>query len=328
MKRVLPILGSVLICVLLGCQSVSPLRSSSVSEEMADREVRAVSEKNDQDLSLDASTRTLKHSGDPKKKIMVLNFWNSTPVHLDFLGSFAADELKRGLALSQRVVFPSETVSDRSTEEFIQGEQVKVAQLVREGRRLGVAAILIGRVSRVVFRQKGDDVGIFRKKEAIAAVEVEFKVFDIQSGREILADMKLGEVLGTSLVVFEDQKMQNPTYRADLIQAAVRESIAQVIPSVLSTMDKLSWQGRIARVQAEKIFINAGKTTGILPGDILLVQTQGDDVYDPVTGVYLGRAQGHSKGTLEVMDYLGSDGAIAKVHSGGNFLEGDVVQLY
>ena len=80
------------------------------------------------------------------------------------------------------------------------------------------------RVSRVVFRQKGDDVGIFRKKEAIAAVEVEFKVFDIQSGREILADMKLGEVLGTSLVVFEDQLAQTTDHQISGSEEKVDES--------------------------------------------------------------------------------------------------------
>lgn len=327
MRRVAQVLGVILSLSVLGCQSISPLRTSS-REGFSEREFSSSAYSSSGDEEQDSASRPLKSSGEPKKKMIVLHFWNSTPVQLDFLGAFAADELRRGLSLSQRVVFPTDVKAESSTEDYIQGEQIKVAQLVREGRRLGVAVILVGRVSKIVFRQKGDHVGIFRKKEALAAVEVEFKVFDVQSGREILADTQYGEVLGTSLVVFEDQKMQSPAYRADLIKGALRESIAKVIPSVLTSIDKLSWQGRIARVQAEKIFINAGKSTGLLPGDILTVQSQGDDIYDPVTGIFIGRAQGHSKGTVEVMDFLGSDGAIAKIHSGGNFQEGDVVQLY
>ena len=319
----------VLSLVFQGCQSMSTLRSSSADEiPESDLPVGFYSGKANQNILVDPYSQSVKTSGDPKKRVVVLNFWNASPVKLDFLGPFAADELRRGLAISQRVIFPTDAKTETTTEDYIQGDQVKVGQLVREGRRLGVAVIVIGRVSKIVFRQKGDDVGIFRKKEALAAVEVEYKVFDVQSGREILADSRFGEVVGTSLVVFEDSKIQDPTYRADLIKGALRESIARIIPDVLIAVDKLSWQGRIARVQSDKIFINAGKTTGIMPGDILLVQTQGDDIYDPQSGIYLGQAKGHSKGTLEVVDFLGTDGAIGKIQSGGNFKEGDLVQLY
>jgi hypothetical protein len=39
-------------------------------------------------------------------------------------------------------------------------------------------------------------------------------------------------------------------------------------------------------------------------------------------------SQGEVKGTLEVVDYLGDDGAITILHSGGSVTEGDFIQLY
>ena len=48
------------------------------------------------------------------------------------------------------------------------------------------------------------------------------------------------------------------------------------------------------------------RITSWVAGDILKVLTQGDDIYDPATGSYLGRTQGQLKGTLEVVDFLGT----------------------
>jgi hypothetical protein len=90
----------------------------------------------------------------------------------------------------------------------------------------------------------------------------------------------------------------------------------------------MGWQGHVAKVSGSKVYVNAGRTSGLVAGDILKVLTQGDDIYDPVTSAYLGRAPGQLKGTLEVVDFIGTDGAVSEVHTGGNFQEGDAVQLY
>jgi hypothetical protein len=87
---------------------------------------------------------------------MVFAFWNDTPVKQPTLGAYGADELKRGLAVSQRLIVPKELSTLLTTEDFVSGEKVKVAQLIREGRRLGVAVVVVGRITRVVFRQRVD----------------------------------------------------------------------------------------------------------------------------------------------------------------------------
>ena len=266
--------------------------------------------------------------GQPKKRVVVLNFWNDTPVKQADLGAFAADELKRGLFLTQRITLPPEAKTELGTEDFIQGEKVKVAQLIREGRRMGVAVLVIGRVTRIVFRQRGDDIGILRQKQSLAAVDVEVKVFDVQGGREVLADMKSGEASSNAMVALENNNIESPQYRAELTKFAVRNAAIQIVPSVTKAIEKMSWQGRVAKIQGSKIYVNAGRASGLVIQDILKVLTPGDDVYDPTTGAFLGRSQGQLKGTLEVVDFLGPDGAVTEIHTGGNFQEGDSVQLY
>ena len=51
-------------------------------------------------------------------------------------------------------------------------------------------------------------------------------------------------------------------------------------------------------------------------------------IYDPETGALIGMSKGDIKGTLEIIDFFGPDGAVSILHSGGSVTEGDFVQLY
>jgi hypothetical protein len=114
----------------------------------------------------------------------------------------------------------------------------------------------------------------------------------------------------------------------ELVKEAVYSAYQGMILPLVKAMDKLNWNGRIALVNGERIFLNAGKLTGINVGDILKVSEQGEDVYDPATGALIGQAPGRMKGTLEVVSFFGKDGCITIVHSGSGFKENDQVELY
>lgn len=273
-------------------------------------------------------TQRLEQMGQPKKRVTVLNFWNDTPVKIQDLGAFSADELKRGLYLTQRMIVPTDARTELVTEDFVRGDDIKVAQLVREGRRLGVSVLVIGRITKIVFRSRGDEVGVFRQKQSICAVDVEIKVFDIQSGREIMATNRSGEASNNAMVAVEEGNLDSQAFRGELAKLAARNAVGLLAPEVIRSVEKLTWQGHIAKVTGSKIYINAGRASGLVPGDILKVLTSGEDIYDPATGAYLGRTQGQLKGTVEITDFIGTDGAVAELHTGGNFQEGDNVRLY
>jgi len=278
--------------------------------------------------SREAPSKRISMLGQPKKRLVVFNFWNDTPVQDSALGLFAADELRRGLFLSERVIIPTDARTDLETRDFVRGDNVKVAQLIREGRRLGVAAVVIGRITRVVFRQRGDEVGLLRQTQSMAAADVELKLFDVAGGREVVALGRSGEASSNAMVALEGGDLQSPQYRSEITRLALREAMTAIVPDVMKAMEKMEWEGRIAKVVGSKIYINAGRQSGIVAGDILKVLTPGDEVYDPESGAFLGRTSGQLKGTLEVVDFIGEDGAVASIHTGGQAVEGDVVRLY
>ena len=100
------------------------------------------------------------------------------------------------------------------------------------------------------------------------------------------------------------------------------------IPRILGVSSKLDWVGRVAKIEGNKIYVNAGRSSGIQISDVLKVMTEGQEIFDPETGALIGLSKGEVKGTLEVIDYFGPDGSIAILHSGGAVIEGDYLTLY
>ncbi len=273
-------------------------------------------------------TQKVEGMGQPKKRIVVFNFWNDTPIEVKGLGGFVADELRRSLANTHRMLLPTDVRTLLETRDFVNGDTIKVAQLVREGRRLGVGVVVIGRIAKIVFRQRGDEVGLLRQTQSIAAVDLEIKVFDVEAGREIMSAGRAGEASSNAMVAFEGDQIKSQEFRGELARLAIRSAIGSTVGDVLRSIEKMAWQGRVAKVVGPKVYINSGRASGLVSGDILKVLTAGDDVYDPLTGAYLGRSQGQLKGTLEVVDFMGEDAAVAVIHTGGNVQETDIVRLY
>lgn len=268
--------------------------------------------------------------GQPKKKLFVLPFMNDTPFGDDQLGTVAAGELLRSLKITGRAVVPDDLRSADTSRDFFSGDKVRLSPLIREGKKLGVTLLIIGKIKRVRYRQKGDEVGLFRQKRSIAAVDVEMRLFDCAEGKEVMATSKSADSSSSQVNLFgRDEGASDPqSQRMELVSEAIRNSMRLLAADIARALEKIGWEGRIAKISGGRVYVNSGRASGLNIGDILKVMTAGEDIYDPLTGAYMGRSQGQPKGTLEVVDFLGIDGAVAAIHSGGGFFEGDVVHLY
>ncbi len=132
---------------------------------------------------------------------------------------------------------------------------------------------------------------------------------------------------------------QKAALRIDVIHA--QESV--LIGSYLTTVDGFDkvaprisadvvrgteWSCRIIKNDPDGfVYLNAGRLTGLRPGDKLVVYSRGKEIIDPITKRSLGYAPGKEKGMLEVKDLFGTDAAKAFVISGGGFGPGDVVKM-
>ncbi|MGE3974206.1 MAG: hypothetical protein AB7F59_06750 [Bdellovibrionales bacterium] len=270
-----------------------------------------------------------RNSSEPRKRILVLPFLETEKLNSPKVLENTRTSFIRAMAKSDRLVFvhPSDLSKDPS-QLMVNGEY-DMEEVGRLAEALGVSALIEGKIIDVKAKKTGDDVGLFRRVSATMNVSARVRMFSIKSNREIYNQVKTSTVEG-SVTRFADRApsgallIQDQSLLAEALTKAFYGSIGQILESI----EKLSWTGRVAVIEGNRIFLNAGRLSGLQVGDLLRVTAQGEQIHDPESGDFIGIAPGRMKGTLEVVSYFGTDGSIAVVHSGSGFRENDMVELY
>lgn len=265
-----------------------------------------------------------------KKKVALLTLFNESPFGKNDLAIVATEELRREVAQTKDFVVDPDAAAlfGGSSKEIYAGGGVKLAQLSRKAKLSGVNLVIFGRIVQARVRQQSDEIGFVRKTKSYAQSEVEVRVFDVLANKEVFIEKMNGNISDATHKFFLDEKEAHVDHRRSLLRYSVKVAVRRFIPKLAKLGAKLDWTGRVAKIIGSKIYINAGRRSGLNVNDILKVMTEGQEVFDPESGALLGVSKGEVKGTLEVVDYFGPDGAVAVLHSGGSVTEGDFVQLY
>lgn len=264
-----------------------------------------------------------------KKKVALLAFYNESPYGGEDLAISATEEIRLELSRTgEFVIDPAAEGIFGSSKEVYSGGGVKLVQLTRKAKLSGLNFVLFGRITQARVRTKTDEIGLVREAKSFAEVNLEVRVFDVMAQKEIFTDTFEASVDDSQFKFFKSDEETNLTQRQELLRYSVRVAARKSIPKVMELGSKLDWTGRVAKIIGSKIYVNAGRDSGLNVGDILKVMTEGREIYDPETGALIGMSKGDVKGTLEIIDYFGPDGAIAILHSGGSVTEGDFIQLY
>ncbi len=278
----------------------------------------------------DASMQARGNDANLRKRIIVLPFIDSTgSVHSDKLSKNARDALIRGLNKTDSFVIVSNSDFPKDIATYFKNGEYDLEEMAKMGLNVGVAGIIEGRILDVKAKKVGDEVGLVREVRAQMTVSVQLKVIATKTAHIVVNEMRKAEVEESSTHYgersFSDKQLSEDPL---LIQQAVIQAFSGTVPKIVSALERLSWEGRVALVKGERIFLNAGRLSGIQVGDILKIEEEGEDVFDPETGSLIGKVPGRVKGTVEVVSYFGKDGAISLLHSGSGFKENDLVELY
>lgn len=264
-----------------------------------------------------------------KKKVALLPFFNESPFESDDLEINATEELRMELSRTgEFIIDPMAQKTFGTSKEIYVGGGLKFTQLARQAKIAGINFVIFGRVIDARVREKADEIGLVRQTKSYTESKVEVRVFDVNAGKEIFTETLNGYADDATYRFFANDREEQLQYRRDLLRYAVRVAVRKSVPKIADLASKLDWVGRVAKIIGNRIYINAGRMSGINIGDILKIITEGQEIYDPETGALIGMSKGDMKGTIEVIDYFGDDGTIAILHSGGQVLEGDFVQLY
>ncbi len=270
-----------------------------------------------------------KDDSSPRKRLMVLPFLDISDKRPQELrdkarGAFIVDLNRSGelIALDSR-----ELKIDLS--KLMESSQYKLDEVAKAAHAMGVNAVLEGKILDIRIKRKSDNVGVVRHLSTVFEVVAQVRIVTARTGKEVFNTVKTVTVEEQGVRVAE--RVETDRFLAnnpDLIEIIVKDAFLDFSPQVIASLDRVSWEGRIAAINGDRLYLNVGKVSGIQVGDLLKVLEDGDDVYDPESGTHIGRVPGRLKGTLEVISYFGNDGAISIIHSGSGFKENDRVELY
>lgn len=266
----------------------------------------------------------------PRHRLLVLPFLDERPDHSKAMTEVARQTVVRELLRTRQFVIVSPEDFPQDPKKFLTEEnEYDLAQVARQAAAMGVSAVVEGKVLNIKAKRVGDSMGLIRSVKAQVSTQVRVRIFAGKTGKEILNEVRSADADASSTHVGERKELNSSLSEdPEMVRAAVRKAFAGAIPNIMRAVEKLGWEGRVAMVSGERVFVNAGRLSGLQVGDILKVTEEGDDVYDPETGRFIGTAPGRLKGTIEVVSYFGKDGAIGVIHSGSGFQENDRVELY
>lgn len=264
-----------------------------------------------------------------KKKMALLDFFNESPFGGEDLAVVGTEEMRTELTRTgQFIIDPEGNKIFGSSKEIYSGGGAKLVQLAKKAKLSGINFVVYGRIIDARVREKSDEIGLIRKTNSYSETLAEIRIFDVNSNKEIFTRKVDGNADDSTFRFYSAEKENRLQYRQEMLRYSARVAIRRSIAQIMEFAAKLDWIGRVARILGGKVYINAGRNSGINVGDVLKVMTEGEEVFDPETGALIGKSKGDVKGTLEIVDYFGPDGTIAILHSGGSVLEGDFVQLY
>lgn len=277
----------------------------------------------------DENHAVLRDDSGPRKRLMVLPFLDASDLRGQELRDDARADFIRSLnRLGGLVVVDSRDLKTDFSKKIKNGEY-ELGEVAKAAASLGVHAVLEGKVMDITVKRMSDPVGIFRQVKSRFEAQVRVRIATTRSTREIFNTVKTVSLEEANVRVGEKVDSDRfLTNNPELVRKIVTEAFLDFTPQISLAMEKMTWEGRVALVNGDRIFLNVGKISGLQVGDILKVSEEGDEIYDPQTGNYIGKSPGRMKGTLEVVSYFGQDGAISIIHSGSGFKEDDRIELY
>lgn len=244
-----------------------------------------------------------------KKKVLIAHFDDRALSQEETLGDWLAEKLGREMAQrSSNVLF----VDYQMVKEFLQkgGEPLSGDDFLKNSKMLnevfGIHIIITGELSGpYVFTTKGAKD---QEMASSAIMKIETRIIDTLSGKMIKSLSTQNPIVPTKeRGLFADEKAKGRAF--DL-------TISELSRSLLRELNRLDWFCRIAKIEGETIYLNAGKLSGVKVGDVLAV-------FDPKR---LGE-KGDAKGKIEILTTFGMDASIGKSIDGNKPEAEDILKF-
>lgn len=278
----------------------------------------------------DVDYRTNSEDKSMKKRLVVLPFLDKEPLkRSETARQNAREAFINDLNLSEKFIVMNSDQLTVNPENYLKNDEYDLKRLAQDSLKSGVTSIVEGQIIDVRLNKKADQIGLLRNMDATYEVVVRLRMQNVRSGQEIFHTVKtvILEEKNTRVAerTSQDQVfLKNP----ELVEILIKDAFLDFSQQMKDVMDEVTWEGRIAAIRGDKVYLNVGRISGVQVGDLLKVVDDASEIFDPEQGTNLGKVPGRAKGTLEIISYFGNDGAIGVIHSGAGFKESDRVEVF
>jgi hypothetical protein len=254
-------------------------------------------------------------SGRLKYKVVIAEFQDNAPKDALGLGALVTQELAKQLEESGAVVLVDMELVKKSLGVKDDGALSTPSALEKLRTLLGVQGLVIGAIHDTMVGS-GKQA---KTEEAMAITKMDILLFDTETGN-VIRSIKGENPVYTSRAVgekSEDKALHN----------AINVVLQGVTDSMIRGLAGLEWSTSVASIEGDKLYLNAGKSSGLKVGDELDIYNPGRQIKNQITGVSLGRLPGILQGKVKVSQFLGYDAAEATIITGGKITTGDEARL-
>lgn len=283
-----------------------PIRMEEVKKESPATSIKQSPSLEEEALIVSPSKRTLPGL---KKKVVITYFDDRTTGGEEMFGDWVAEKLMKEVTRrTLQVLFTDYQMAKEFLEkkgfDLKDLETPKAIQLLNEV--FGVHALVVGQLSGpYVFTTKTtkDQEGT-----ASAIIKIDMRLVDTFSGKT------LKNLSASNPIIATKEKGSFSEEKAKV--KAIDLTIADLGRSLARELDSIDWFCRIAKVEGEEVYINAGRLTGLKVGDVMEVFRPGGS-----------GERGEVKGKIQISAFFGIDASMGRLIQGKNPDVNDILKL-
>ena len=244
-----------------------------------------------------------------KKKVLITYFDDRTTEGEEVFGDWVAEKLTKEVNRRSLQVFFTDY---QMVKEFLEKKGVdlkdietpKALQLLNEV--FGVHALVFGQLSGpYVFTTKATKD---QEETASAIIKIDARLVDTFSGKTVKT------LSASNPIVAAKERGSFSGEKAKV--KAIDLTIASLGRSLAKELDGMDWFCRIAKVEGEDVYMNAGRLTGLKVGDVMEVFRAGGS-----------GERGEVKGKIKVSAFFGIDASMGRLIQGKNPDVNDILKL-
>jgi curli biogenesis system outer membrane secretion channel CsgG len=276
------------------------------------------------------------HAAGLKKTIAVSRFENKSSWRGQWqLDDGMADQLTEALvATGKFVVLERQTLGDVLTEQDLaaSGRAAK-SKTAQTGKIIPAQILITGAITEFEEKSAGAGGGVSVGKLKIggkggtAHVGLIVRLIDTTTSEVLLSERAEGTAKAGGLgfqTTIENVTFGSSGFKKTPLGKATQQAIDKAVSLITSEMETVPFEGKVIKVQADKIYVNVGEQNGIQPNSRFTVYRLGEAIVDEDTGQVLGSEE-ENTGVLKIVE-VKEKYATATAAGGCKIEKGDVIR--